>query len=58
MKSEVIKFYENREDVTLTTYVISDSPELLGGKKRPAILISVPAEPTFHVLIEKEKQWH
>ncbi|WP_121662083.1 alpha/beta hydrolase [Metabacillus litoralis] len=39
MKSEVITFYENREDVTLTTYVISDSPELLGGKKRPAILI-------------------
>ncbi|HZH59031.1 MAG TPA: alpha/beta hydrolase [Metabacillus sp.] len=39
MKSEVMKFYADREDVTLTTYVISDSPELLGGKKRPAILI-------------------
>ncbi|MFS0779916.1 hypothetical protein ABC255_28535 [Neobacillus sp. 3P2-tot-E-2] len=39
MKSEVIKFYEDREDVTLTTYVISDSPELLGGNKRPAIII-------------------
>lgn len=39
MKSEVIKFYDDRDDVTLTTYVIADSPELLGGKKRPAILI-------------------
>ncbi|MCM8710306.1 alpha/beta hydrolase [Clostridium sp. SYSU_GA19001] len=39
MISEVIKFYEDREDVTLTTYVISDSPELLNGKKRPAIII-------------------
>jgi acetyl esterase/lipase len=39
MKSELIKFYDDREDVTLTTYVISDSPELLGGNKRPAIII-------------------
>lgn len=39
MHSEVIKFYQDREDVALTTYVISDSPELLGGKKRPAIII-------------------
>lgn len=39
MYSEVIKFYENREDVTLTTYVIKDSQELLAGKKRPAIII-------------------
>ncbi|WP_077622431.1 alpha/beta hydrolase [Sediminibacillus massiliensis] len=39
MHSQVIKFYEGREDVTLTTYVISDSPELLGGKKRPAVII-------------------
>jgi acetyl esterase/lipase len=39
MHSEVIKFYEDREDVTLTTYVIRDSMELLGGKKRPAIII-------------------
>jgi acetyl esterase/lipase len=39
MYSEVIKFYEDREDVTLTTYVIKDSPELLGGKKRPAVII-------------------
>ncbi|MDQ0223195.1 alpha/beta hydrolase [Streptococcus moroccensis] len=30
---------ENRTNVDLTTYIISDSPELLDGKKRPAILI-------------------
>lgn len=39
MKTEVIKLYENREDVTLTTYVLQDSPEMLAGKSRPAILI-------------------
>ena len=39
MKSEVIKLYENREDVTLTTYIYADSPELLKGKKRPAVII-------------------
>ena len=39
MKIEVIKLYENREDVTLTTYVLPDSPDTLDGKKRPAILI-------------------
>lgn len=39
MKTEVIKLYEQREDVTLTTYILQDSPELLAGKKRPAIII-------------------
>ena len=39
MYTEVIKLYEGREDVTLTTYVIKDSQELLDGKKRPAIII-------------------
>lgn len=39
MKTEVIKLYENREDVTLTTYLIDDSPELLNGQPRPAIII-------------------
>lgn len=39
MKTEVLKLYENRDDVTLTTYVLQDSPEMLAGKKRPAILI-------------------
>ena len=39
MKSETIKLYDNRDDVSLTTYILQDSPELLAGKKRPAILI-------------------
>ncbi len=39
MKIEKIKLYEDREDVTLTCYVIDDSPELLDGKVRPAVLI-------------------
>jgi len=39
MHSEIIKLYGNREDVTLTTYVIDDSFDLLKGKKRPAIII-------------------
>lgn len=39
MKSIVLKIYENRDDVTLTGYVIEDSPELLDGKPRPAVLI-------------------
>ncbi|MDO4337393.1 MAG: alpha/beta hydrolase [Eubacteriales bacterium] len=39
MKTEIIKLYENREDVTLTTYILQDSPELLAGKPRPAVVI-------------------
>lgn len=39
MKIEKFKIYENREDVTLTGYLVDDSPELLNGKTRPAILI-------------------
>lgn len=39
MKSECIRLREDREDITLTTYVLQDSPDLLAGKKRPAILI-------------------
>jgi len=39
MRIEKIKLYENREDVTLTTYVLEDSHEMLNGKKRPAILV-------------------
>lgn len=39
MINKSIQLYENREDVTLTTYVLADSPELLNGKKRPAVLI-------------------
>ena len=39
MKTEVIRLYEDRTDVTLTTYIIDDSLELLSGKAHPAILI-------------------
>ena len=39
MRSEIIKFYENRDDVTLTSYLIADSTELMNGKKRPAVLV-------------------
>ncbi len=39
MITETIKLIEEREDVTLTTYVWGDSPELLKGKARPAVLI-------------------
>lgn len=39
MRTEFIKLYEGREDVTLTSYILADSAELLGGKTRPAILI-------------------
>lgn len=39
MKTEVIRLYEDRNDVTLTTYVLMDSPELLAGKRRLAVLI-------------------
>lgn len=36
---KTLPLYVDRQDVTLTTYVISDSPELLNGKKRPAVLV-------------------
>jgi len=36
---QTITLYENRDDVTLTTYVLDDSPEMLNGKKRPGVLI-------------------
>ena len=39
MDVQVIKLYENRDDVTLTTYVLADSKEMLNGKARPAVLI-------------------
>ena len=39
MKTEIIKIYDNRDDVTLTTYILQDSLEMLAGKARPAILI-------------------
>lgn len=39
MKHEKIFLYPDRTDVTLTAYVLEDSKELLGGKKRPGILV-------------------
>ena len=36
---EKIALYEGREDVTLTTYILDDSVEMLNGRKRGAILI-------------------
>lgn len=39
MRTSTIALYEDREDVTLTTYVLDDSPELLNGSYRPAVLI-------------------
>lgn len=39
MIHEKIKLREGRDDITLTTYVIDDSPEMLKGKKRPAVIV-------------------
>lgn len=39
MKLETFKLYQGREDVTLTGYILDNSPELLNGNARPAILI-------------------
>lgn len=39
MKTEIIKLIDGRDDVTLTTYILDDSTELLNGAKRPAVVI-------------------
>ena len=39
MKTEKLNLYDNRGDVTLTTYILDDSREMLNGKKRPAVLV-------------------
>lgn len=39
MKTETIRLYDNREDVTLTTYILHNSPEIHTDRKRPAVLI-------------------
>ncbi len=36
-------FHEDRQDVTLTAYVLSDSPQLLNGKNSPAVLLCTGA---------------
>jgi acetyl esterase/lipase len=35
----VLNLYDDRQDVTLTAYLLADSPELLNGKTRPAVLV-------------------
>jgi len=39
MKHQTIYLREGRTDITLTTYVLEDSPEMLGGKRRPAVIV-------------------
>ena len=39
MLCKKIMLWEGREDVTLTTYVLDDSREMLNGKKRPAVIV-------------------
>lgn len=39
MKTEVIFLRQGRQDVLLTTYVVDDSAEMMGGLRRPAVLI-------------------
>lgn len=39
MKIQTIPLYQEKSQVTLTTYILDDSPEMLKGKKRPAVLI-------------------
>ncbi len=39
MLSQTIQLYDGRPDVTLTTYVLNDSPEMLNGRKRPAVVV-------------------
>jgi acetyl esterase/lipase len=39
MITQTNQLYEDRPDVTLTAYVLANSPELLNGKRRPAVLV-------------------
>lgn len=39
MITQTIQLYDDRPDVTLTPYILSESPELLSGRPRPAVLI-------------------
>lgn len=39
MLSKVIKLIDGRDDVTLTTYVLDDSNEMLNKKSRPAVIV-------------------
>ncbi len=39
MKVETFKLYPDREDVTLTAYILDDSPEILKGKPRGGVVV-------------------
>lgn len=39
MQSETIQIWPERPDVTLTTYLLDDSPDFQTGKRRPAVLV-------------------
>lgn len=39
MKTELIKLLEGRDDVTLTSYIIEPSPEMIGESLRPAVIV-------------------
>lgn len=39
MKIEQMQLFEEKKHVTLTAYILEDSPEMLKGTKRPAVLI-------------------
>ncbi len=39
MKTEVIQLLEGRDDVTLTTYILDASPEMVGDQPRPAVIV-------------------
>ncbi|MDR1532023.1 MAG: alpha/beta hydrolase [Clostridiales bacterium] len=47
MRTEILKLYPDREDVTLTTYLPADSAELTRGGKRPAVLVCPGGGYTF-----------
>lgn len=39
MRCETMTLWPDRPDVTLTAYLLEDSPMLLAGKKRPAVIV-------------------
>lgn len=39
MTNNTIYLYENRKDVYIKTYILDDSPEMLKGRNRPAVII-------------------
>jgi acetyl esterase/lipase len=39
MKTETMSLYEDKKGVTLTSYILEPSGELMGNRKRPAVLV-------------------